>query len=193
MDSDLAMAAVDLKFNSLLSEIQKSKLNFIINLTPYAAYVTLKKSTQVNIDGLPMSPYPPTLLLLEQCLSQKRNNENEIEQLKSALMLSEKQCQDLIHKNNSLRKELGAVSESLVKAKEVNVSVIKKAEVREKQLVQSEQVVKKLEDQLEASVHEISSFKKTLKSKEKELHNLTTKFTNSQDTNTNLRYELTQI
>ena len=47
MDSDLTMA-IDTTFNSILNEIQLSKLNFAIHLTPYAAYITLKKSTLVD-------------------------------------------------------------------------------------------------------------------------------------------------
>ena len=44
--------AIETTFNSILNEIQLSKLNFVMQLTPYAAYITLKKSTQVDRDDV---------------------------------------------------------------------------------------------------------------------------------------------
>ena len=71
MDSDLIMA-VDAKFNSILKEIQQSKLNFVINLTPFSASITLKKSSQVDQNGVQLLPTPPILRLLEQSLNEKQ-------------------------------------------------------------------------------------------------------------------------
>ena len=100
-NSELAMA-VDTKLNSILSEIQQSNLNFMINLTPYAAYVTIKKSTQVDKNGLSMLLSPPVLRLLDECLREKLNAENEIKQLKDLLSKSEEHCQDLARENGDL-------------------------------------------------------------------------------------------
>ena len=63
--------AIDTKFNSILDEIQLSKLNFIINMTSYAAYITLKKTTLIDKQGVPSMPSPPVLKLLDQSLRQK--------------------------------------------------------------------------------------------------------------------------
>ena len=133
MDSELTMS-VDVKFNSLLNEIQKSKLNFVINITPCAAYVTIKKSTQVNKDGLPLSPSPPTFLLLEQSLSEKRASEIQINKLEKELLISEKQCEDLNKENASLLDQLHGTCESLRLSQEATKSAIKKLEIKEKQL-----------------------------------------------------------
>ena len=58
METEFTMAA-DATYNLILNEIQLSKLNFSIQLTPYAAYNSLKKSIQVNWDGTLAVPSPP--------------------------------------------------------------------------------------------------------------------------------------
>ena len=62
-DSELRMA-IETKFDSIINEIQLSKLNFVVNITPYAAYITLKKSTLVNQSGIHSLLSPPILNLL---------------------------------------------------------------------------------------------------------------------------------
>ena len=58
--------AIDNTFNSILNEIQVSKLNFTILVTPFAAYITLKQSTQVDKNGSHAVPSPPLFLMLQQ-------------------------------------------------------------------------------------------------------------------------------
>ena len=48
--------AIDNKFGSILQEIELSNLNFAMKITPYAAYITLKKSTVVDMKGTPSQP-----------------------------------------------------------------------------------------------------------------------------------------
>ena len=69
--------AVETKFDSILHEIQQSKLNFVINLTPYAANIILKKSTLVDLNGTFATPSPPLVRLLEQSLREKTDAESE--------------------------------------------------------------------------------------------------------------------
>ena len=122
INSELAMA-VNSKFNSILEEVQQSKLNFCINLTPYAAYITLKKSTQVDPNGNQAVPTPPVLRLLELSLQEKLDHELEISSLKGTLMKYEQQCNKLICENQSLNDEISKVEESLVKSKiDVNIA-----------------------------------------------------------------------
>ena len=64
--TELTMAT-NLTFNSILNEIQLSKLNFSKNVTPYVAYITLKKSTQVDMRGNHLAP---PLMLLQQSNSE---------------------------------------------------------------------------------------------------------------------------
>ena len=62
--TDLKMA-IDATFSSILSEIQLSNLNFTLQVTPFAAYITLKKSVLTDQNGIKAVPAPPVIFLLE--------------------------------------------------------------------------------------------------------------------------------
>ena len=49
--------AIDAKFNSIVHDIQLSNLNFTNQLTPFAAYIAIKKSTQLDKNGNPAPSY----------------------------------------------------------------------------------------------------------------------------------------
>ena len=76
--TDSEMAA-NTTFTSILNEIQLSNLNFTINVTPFAAYITLKKTLQKDLDGTLAVPAPPLLFLLQQ--SQQQTLELQVENL----------------------------------------------------------------------------------------------------------------
>ena len=59
--TELGMAA-STTFSSILNEIQLSNLNFTNKMTPYAAYITLKKTVQKDMNGTLATPAPPLLL-----------------------------------------------------------------------------------------------------------------------------------
>ena len=63
--TNLTMAC-DATFSSILNTIQLSNLNFSIQVTPYAAYITLKKTSQVDKFGSTVTPAPPMFLTLKQ-------------------------------------------------------------------------------------------------------------------------------
>ena len=77
----------NLTFNSILNEIQMSKLN-------YAAYITLKKSTQVDIQGNHLDPSPPLLTLLQQSNNELLSSRIEIAILTTSLKESKQKCVD---------------------------------------------------------------------------------------------------
>ena len=58
--------AIDAKFSSILSEIQLSNLNFTLQITPFAAYITLKKSVLTDQNGIKAVPAPPIIFHLQQ-------------------------------------------------------------------------------------------------------------------------------
>ena len=58
--------AVDATFSSILNKIQLSNLNFTVQITPFAAYITLKKSVIKDQHGAKALPAPPVLFLLQQ-------------------------------------------------------------------------------------------------------------------------------
>ena len=202
LDSELRMAVCE-KFNSILDEVQQSKLNYHISLTPFAAYITLKKSTQVELDGKLASPSPPLLRLLEQSLREKFNYESEINLLKTTLLKSESQCDQLSRENRSLLDQISSEKEHLDQFKEENDAAKMKLDLQEKEILKLHVEKKNLADKLSKlekqcqeivcdSDREVKALKKSIKCKEKELHNLTSKLDNFQDTNSNLKYDLSQ-
>ena len=65
LDTDLAMAA-SISYSSILNEIQQSKLNFKIELSPFSAVITLKKTAIKDGSGASSLPPPPSSFLLHQ-------------------------------------------------------------------------------------------------------------------------------
>ena len=201
-NSELAMA-VDTKLNSILSEIQQSNLNFMINLTPYAAYVTIKKSTQVDKNGLSMLPSPPVLRLLDECLREKLNAENEIKQLKDLLSKSEEHCQDLARENGDLMEKLISTNDTLKITQVLNGDLKKKigakcikvetVELEKEKIKHEASAIEKKNIVSEYTIesnNQLATMKKSLKNYEKEVHNLNRKLNNVQDTNTIIKADL---
>ena len=93
-DLDFTMA-IDDSFNAILKEIQMSNLNFLVNMTPYAAYITIKKTTIIDKNGYQALPAPPAARLLEKSRREKQDAVEEIARLQEALLSSEDQCKIL--------------------------------------------------------------------------------------------------
>ena len=99
--TELTMA-INTTFTSIINEIQLSNLNFSIQMTPYAAYITLKKSMQKDLNGIFATPSPPVLVLLQQSQQEVLHLQEENFQLKSAAAVLEKKCEDMALENASL-------------------------------------------------------------------------------------------
>ena len=65
--------ATDATFSSILNEMEVSNLNVKIELTPFAAIITLKKTPIKNQNGIFAIPATPTYLLLQQAEKQIYN------------------------------------------------------------------------------------------------------------------------
>ena len=90
--TELAMAT-NTTFSSILNEIQYSNLNFSIKMTPFAAYITLKKSVQKDINGFYATPSPPLLFLFQQA-------QDEIIRLQTENTKLRDDCETLKKKND---------------------------------------------------------------------------------------------
>ena len=99
--SELEMA-VNNTYASIVNEIQLSNLNFTIQMTPFASYITLKKSVQKDINGLPVMPSPPLLLLLQKAQQQILHLENENSRIKQHADILEKKLENTVIKNEDL-------------------------------------------------------------------------------------------
>ena len=111
-DSDVTMA-VNATFNSIVQQVQMSNLNFIINMTPYGAYITLKKSTLVDINGVQALPSPPLACALNQALRDKAAIDSENVALKLKQMTLEKDYEVLSKENVVLSEKLSALNSLL--------------------------------------------------------------------------------
>ena len=129
--------AIDTTFNSIVKDMQLSNLNFTIQLTPYAAYITLKKSTQVNRNGLHANPSPPESTLLQQSYRDQTALHEEIKFLKEALSESEQRCNDLQSTNASIILKLEATNDKLSDSEETNMNLIKKLDYKKKEVEQA--------------------------------------------------------
>ena len=110
--------ATDAKFNSILKEIQFSKLNFAINLTPFAAYITLKRTTHPHTNCTPSVPSPPTCLFLQQSSRDLAAAREEILHLKAKLSENVKKYADLNNVNAPLLSKLSKADEKLTLSEE---------------------------------------------------------------------------
>ena len=103
--TDMKMA-INTTFGSILNEIQLSNLNFSIQMTPYAAYIVLKKSAQRDPHGVPVSPSPPVLYLLQKAQQEHLALQDENYNLKVALEMLEKKNYTIVRENAGLREEI---------------------------------------------------------------------------------------
>ena len=84
--------------------------------------------------------------------------------------------------------------ESLKKQNDLNEKEVSKLICEKKNLEAALSSVEREHHQSSSdSQHEICALKKTIRSKEKEIYNLSTKFSNSQDTNANLKAEMSGL
>ena len=130
METEFTMAA-DATYNLILNEIQLSKLNFSIQLTPYAVCITLKKSSQVNWDGTPVVPSPPLFMLYQQLNRDLMAAKEDIIKLEAALHESERKCDDLTTANASILLKLKTADEGLALADSADAEMTMKYKEQE--------------------------------------------------------------
>ena len=80
-NSDVKMAA-QITFSSILSEIQHSNLNFKIELSPFSASITLKKTAITDSNGFSAIPTHPSSFLLHQAHLEITKLSQEINRMK---------------------------------------------------------------------------------------------------------------
>ena len=196
--------AIDTTFNSIINEIQLSKLNFGIQLTPFAAYITLKKSTQVDKNGVHAAPSPPLFSILQQSYHDLRAAQEENLCLRNALKACEQKCEDLTMVNSSLFKKLEAVDLDVNASREVNDSLCLRLDSTEKEVSKLRQLNKDLEDKVKLHSKEYSAYTfdtnakikaltKEIGGKDKENYNLNKTIANQRDTVTNLKDEVSKM
>ena len=112
--------AVDATFSSIISEIQLSNLNFSLQITPFTAYITLKKSVIKDKHDNQAVPSPPILFLLQQAQQTIRELQEENEQLKIKSDATEMKNDALVNKNVALIEALDKNNKDLADSRATN-------------------------------------------------------------------------
>ena len=196
--------AIDATFNSIIAGIQLSNLNFAVQLTPFAAYITLKRSTQIDKNGVHVSPSPPLVTLLQKSYVDLNMAQDEIVRLRASLEESNQRYEDLVTTNASLLTKLEAADDNLTRAHDTNNGLMKKVddkenevnklEITKKDIANDLKLVKKEYNQYVSDTeNQLKSLQKANKNKEKEMYNLKRDLANSCDTVSNLKSEVSQI
>ena len=198
--SDMKMA-VDATFSSILNEIQLSNLNFTIQMTPYAAYITLKKSSLKYQNGTYAVPSPPILSLLQEAQHIIATQKTEILELQTSYAVSRTKVDNIEIENASLLDKLNESNKALEASENVNDSLSVEIEKVGKELIKVKAVSELLETKVKDSkkkhsnevTHlnsEIKSIEKLSKSKDKEIYNQKRVVESTRDTLKNLKAKL---
>ena len=110
--TELTMAA-NSTFTSIISEIQLSNLNFNIKMTPFGAYITLKKTVQKDLHGNHATPSPPLLLVLHRAHLEIRCLQEEKSRLETALHNLKKDHEQTLQENERLVESYEESTESV--------------------------------------------------------------------------------
>ena len=168
--TDLKMA-IDAKFSSILSEIQLSNLNFTLQITPFAAYITLKKSVLTDQNGIKAVPAPPIIFLLQQAHQTIAELREENNRLKINHDAAEKINEKLVHENAILVEAID-VSNNKVAASNATTDILQtKLEAGEEKLLEISSLKNSLEvslkDSKKSHKQEVAHANSTIKSMEK--------------------------
>ena len=202
-DSDFKMS-VSNTFSCILAEIQLSNLNYSIHMTPFAANITLKKSTQKDQNGVHLPPSPPLLHLLQQAQQEINHLKEEQRRSEARNQLLKTKCENLALENATNIEAFSEANDALVKSKVRNDELLKKVENLEKKATKTttekediENKLKETKTKLGCEVSKlkvrIKSAEKSKKSLEKENFDVNRNLINARDTIKNMKSEKLQL
>ena len=191
-------------FGSILNEIQLSNLNFTLQVTPYAAYITLKKSVQKDRNGVPATPSPPLLYLLQQAQQVILQLQHENYKLKTAVAALEEKTKSTLDEKDALVDTIKEANETAAGLAATNNNLndmITEAE-KESSKIKAEKIVleskikearKKYDVELKDLQTQVKTLTKTIKTKEKEIMHLDKIVENTRSTLKNVKSENSQL
>ena len=197
--TDLKMA-VDATFSSIINEIQLSNLNFSLQITPFAAYITLKKSVIKDYDGIQAVPSPPIMLLLQQAQQTINDLQEENKLQKIETDAAHKNNENLVNDNAALVKAVQVSDEKLAVSDATNHSLHEKLNAAEKEILKISSTKHACETDMKDAqkshfqeINQANSVIKTLKKDgknlEKEIHNLKRNLESTRNTLKTLKNE----
>ena len=131
--TDLEMATSTC-FSSILHEIQLSNLNFKIEMTPFAAFITLKKKVIKDKNGIPALPSPPIICLLQQAQQEIFNMQVENTELKETVRKCEAEAEESDKVKSDIGFKLERTHEDLIKSIVKNQIVLKETKELENKI-----------------------------------------------------------
>ena len=189
--SDLEMA-VNSTYASILNEIQLSNLNFSIQITPFAAYITLKKSAQKDLNGHHVPPSPPLLVLLQNLQQENLNLRDKNFTLNSAYESLEKNYNRIVMENASLVDAIEETNSTIAALTKDNEDLYRKIDVADQEAVKCrsertgieskiKDAKKRNADQVRDLENKVANLIKSSKAKDKLIYDLNKKLENSHD------------
>ena len=190
--TDLKMA-VDATFSSIINEIQLSNLNFSLQITPFSAYITLKKSVIKDQNGNQAVPSPPILFVLQQAQQTIQELREENEQLKIKCDATEKKNDILVNDKATVVEALAVSDNNLAASLATNNSMHSELEAAEKRIIEIEASLKDAKKRHLQEINHANAVIKTLekgsKGLEKEIHDLNRSLGSTRVTLKNLKTE----
>ena len=176
-------------FTSILIEIQLSNQNFSIQTTPFAAYITLRKNLQKDLNGDYAIPSPPTLLLLQETQWQLLYLQNENDSLKSTVAALEKKCEYIEQENANLldaHEENNKIVEALeadnnILHQKINIAE-REAAKKETEKIKIKEMNKKHGQEMRDKKSKVKNLEDTTKRNKKDIHDLSRNLENVRST-----------
>ena len=165
--------------NQIHNLIQDSGLHFVINQTPHSSYITIRKRF--------MDPGNPPQIKSETAESKVRVEVSRLsDELEKANLEMNRLEEEVIEKEEAFE-----IADKINKDKLENLHVF--CDKLSKENVKLKDTIATLHVDISKSQSDLSNSRKSVKVKEKEVHNLTTKFENSQEVVKNLKTEKNQL
>ena len=168
-----------------------------MKMTPFAAYITLKKTVQTDVNGFQVNPAPPLLFLLQKAQEDIQRLEvdnvkwkaaaersaHEAQVLLDSLEETNQAVEDLANKNSSLH-------ERIAKAEEENSNI---HAIKTDYEYKFKENKKKYLEELNELQLQIKDLAKTNKTREKEVHDLNSKLENTRGSLKSCKTEKSQL
>ena len=195
--TDLKMA-VNETFSSIISEIQLSNINFSVQITPFSAYITLKKSVIKDQNGNHAFPSPPILFLLQQAQQTISELREENDLLKIRSDAAENNYENLTNENAALVEAIAKFNNNIAASDASYNTLHAKLKAAEAEIIKIRSVKNsceaKLKDTKKSHQHKINNANSIIKSLEKgdkclkkEIHDLKRNLETTRDKLQNLK------
>ena len=173
-------------------------------MTPYAAYITLKKTVQKDMNGTLATPAPPLLFLFSQAQEQALRLQVENSELRSTIATLEMKYDGVRNENvqlfeavEEMKKAVAELNDKksilLNKIDEFEAAAAKNETEKAESEIKLKENKKKHVSEFKVSQTQIKDLRNTLKTKEKENHDLNRTLDNARSTIKSYKAERSEL